>query len=136
MLMVKSMVVAASVAVLVGSTNTQSQPNDASSAPAHPVSVNHQPAAAVSPNGTGTHPAVQDPPPPELVHTCFPINADGVRIHATFDLSSPVLGLAYKGDLFQVPNFPGGGVVQGTDLRTGAHGWISDDFVDLHYLHC
>ncbi|MFI9388550.1 hypothetical protein [Kutzneria sp. NPDC052558] len=129
MLMFKSAVVAASVAVLVGGVSAQAQPNHAT-----PVSAHHQLMSSVAVPGAPR--AVLEPPPPELVHTCFLINDDGVRIHVTFDLSSTVVGLAYKGDLFQVPNFPGGGLLEGTDLRTGVHGWIRDIYADRLYLHC
>ncbi|MFI9389136.1 hypothetical protein [Kutzneria sp. NPDC052558] len=130
MLMLKGMmVVAASAAVLVSGASAQAQPSHAALDAAH-----HQP--VVSAGMAGAPRAVLEPPPPELVHTCFVINDDGVRIHVTFDLSSAVVGLAYKGDLFQVPNFPGGGLLEGTDLRTGVHGWIRDIYADRRFLHC
>ena len=94
-------------------------------------------AAAVSPTVASAQVRLQDPPPPPMgEHACARINDDGVRIHATFDMASAVLGLAYKGDLFKIRDFPGGGWWEGTDMRTGVHGWVRDQFVDHYTVYC
>jgi len=105
----------------------------------HGVAAGHwQQHMAASPSDTvGTPAELQAPPPPPLGdHTCARINSDGVRIHSTFNMSSAVIGLAYKGDLFKIRDFPGGGWWEGTDMRSGVHGWVVDQFVDYFAVCC
>ena len=138
---VTSLVFAASAASLIGGA-TSAPTQLVFDAPAHehsaPLHHTRQiTALAVSLNVAGTSGRLQGPPPPPLGdHTCARINADGVRIHSTFSVSSAVVGLAYKGDLFKIADFPGGGWQEGTDMHNGVHGWVASDFVDLYMVHC
>ncbi|EWM15270.1 SH3 domain-containing protein [Kutzneria sp. 744] len=139
-MMVKGLVVAASVAGLVGGATDAARPptylEHTAPASVRAAAVHRWPAAASS-SVASTSGRLQGPPPPPLGgHTCARINADGVRVHSTFSVSSAVVGLAYRGDLFKIADFPGGGWQEGTDMRNGVHGWVGSDFVDLYMVHC
>jgi hypothetical protein len=140
MLIVNGLVVAASVAGLVGgaydAARTPISLVHNASAPAHTASA-HWPVAAERGTVAGVLRRLQDPPPPFFgEHTCVRITTDGVRIHTTYNLSSAVLGLAYAGDLFKIGDWPLGGWAQGTDLRNGVHGWVACQFVELRLMTC
>ena len=140
MLMVKGLMIAASVAGLIGGAADQVRPPTPlvhSASASAPAATTHWPAAAELVNVAGAPARLQAPPPPFFGdHTCVRINTDGVRIHTTYDLSSAVIGLAYDGDLFKIGDWPLGGWAEGTDLRNGVHGWVAVQFVELRLRTC
>jgi hypothetical protein len=67
---------------------------------------------------------------------CVWFRADGVNIRSAPSTSAAVLGLAYHGDAFQVWDYDGGEWQEGTDLRTGVHGWAGSRFIDFSFSAC
>ena len=68
---------------------------------------------------------------------CMPIMGDGVRIRATPSASGVVLGLAYNGDLLKITGAMSELYwVEGTDIRTGVHGWVGGNFVAEAFVDC
>ncbi|EWM15269.1 hypothetical protein [Kutzneria sp. 744] len=70
---------------------------------------------------------------PRVDGVCSTIVGDGVRIRSAGDKSGAVLGLAYYPDVFKVVQVPPGDYAEGTDLRTGVHGWVALEFVNFTY---
>lgn len=73
---------------------------------------------------------------PRDTGVCIWISADGVRIRSTPSTSGAVLGLAYYLDKFRMATDSWSDWVEGTDLRTGVHGWVSVQFVSLSFFDC
>jgi hypothetical protein len=67
---------------------------------------------------------------------CVWLTADGVNIRSAPSASAAVLGLAYYGDALQVWDYDGGEWQEGTDLRTGVHGWVAVRFLNLSFSEC
>ncbi|MFI9388549.1 SH3 domain-containing protein [Kutzneria sp. NPDC052558] len=117
MVMVKSVLVAASVASLVGPAQA-------------PASV--ELGASAHASGAVTAVAAR----PKSGGLCNWFNADGVNIRSAPSTSGAVLGLAYYADPFKVAGYEGGQWQEGTDLRTGVHGWASAQFITLAFSDC
>ena len=139
--LVKGVVFAASVVGLVGGANAQSQPIGGSWMPTYSALVHHGPdSAAVS----ATHDSADALARVRwakaiAVTACVGINGDGVRIRSASNGSAAVLGLAYRGDRFQLHDYfssPDGRWAEGTDLRSGVHGWVPVEFLGQDWSAC
>lgn len=140
-IMVKSLAVAASVVGLIGGTNVQSQPNGDSLTTTYSAVVHHGAGSTMVSalhSSVGALAGVRAPKAISVV-ACVGINGDGVRIRSASNPSAAVLGLAYRGDRFQLhDNFssPDGRWAEGTDLRNGVHGWVAFEFLDQNWSAC
>jgi hypothetical protein len=140
-IMVKSLAVAASVVGLIGGTNVQSQPNDDSSMPAYSAVVHHGPDITVVSASHNSVDALAGARASKAISViaCVGITGDGVRIRSASNPSAAVLGLAYRGDRFQLHDdfsSPDGRWAEGTDLRNGVHGWVAFEFLGQDWSAC
>ena len=140
-MMVKGLVVAVSVAGVIGGANAQSQPKGDSPVPTYAASVHHGPgitAVSSSRGSIGARAGVIVPKAGSET-TCMSVNGDGVRVRSTWSTAGAVLGLAYRGDRFQVHDefsSPDMKWAEGTDFRNGVHGWVAFEFLNQDWGPC
>jgi hypothetical protein len=137
---IKIAIIAASAVCLIGGPAQASMGADLETR-AHPHSApaHHGQRSAAITGTPNTYVALADASKPRAKSgdLCSPILGDGVRIRATPSASGVVLGLAYNGDLLKLT----GALselywLEGTDTRTGVHGWVGADLVGAVFVDC